>query len=238
MPPQEPNQTPQNSPQPPDSPVVNQPYGATPAQPAYQQTTSPYGPGANPAGEIPQESASNAMAIIGLIFSFLFAPIGLIISIIALKKHKDGASKVMSIIGIVVSALGILFAALAILLMFTATPALQQSAKSAKERTDIMNLQAHLESAYADNNGASYPTLTQLNDENWRTTHMAGLNAESLSPNSSVLQLVAGNPTEDSYAYNPSPANCDASQANPCKSYILKAKLPDGKMYTVNSPGN
>lgn len=218
------------------------PAGPAPASPQttyqqpYQQQSSPYGPGATAYGQQPGgQSQSNALPIIGLVLSFLFAPVGLIVSIIALKKHKDGAGKVMSIIGIVVSALGIIFVGLGILMALMATPALQKSAKGVKERTDLANLQSHLEASYSENNGATYPSLAQLNDESWRSARMSGLNVVEMSPNSSVLQLVSGEPTENSYAYNPLPANCDASPANPCKSYTLSAKLPIGKVYQVNS---
>lgn len=52
-----------------------------------------------------QQSSSNTLAVLALVFAFLFAPIGFILSIIALSKKQ---SKGLAITALIISALGIL----------------------------------------------------------------------------------------------------------------------------------
>jgi len=216
---------PQVPPQAPLPPVQPQPVYGQP-QPAYGQPAY----GQQPA----VASNSNGLAIAGLITAFLVAPVGLVLSIIALKKSNgNSGAKTMGIIGIIVSGLGILVSGLLFLLVLGSMGSLQHHAKDTKYQTDLNSLQSQLEASYAST--GSYPSLSQLNDANWRTTNMHGLDVSALSPNSSVLQLVSGEPTTDSYAYNTTPAGCDGSAASPCKSYILEAVDSSGQKMSVSS---
>lgn len=73
-------------------------YSASPQQNYYQQTNA---------------APLNIMALLGLIFAFVMPLIGLVLSIIGLKKAnestmEDKAGRIMSIIGLIVSGLSIL----------------------------------------------------------------------------------------------------------------------------------
>lgn len=174
------------------------------------------------------------MAIAGLILSFIFAPIGLILSIIALRKSDGNSSaKTMSIIGIVVSGIGVLVSGLMLLLVMTTYSGIQQKAKDTQYQTDLKELQSQLEASYAS--AGSYPTLAQLNDAGWRAQHMVGLDSAALSPSGSGGQLVSGEPTAESFSYTTVPSSCDGTSANPCTSYVLAGLSSDGQKLSYNS---
>ena len=196
-----------------------------PPQPV--QPTTPV----RPAGE------SNTLAIVGLVLAFVLSPVGLVISIIAFSKHKNGGTaKMLSIIGIIVSAISVLIIGFLLIVTLASVGSIQKQAHDTKYKTDLRTMQTYLEGSYATT--GSYPTLAELNDAGWRATNMKGITPEQLSPNSSVLQLVSGKPTDNEYAYNPSPSDCRDTQANPCKSFTLLAKVSSGSDYTITSLNN
>lgn len=70
----------------------------------------------------PPQSTLNVMAIVAIITSFFFFPIGLIFGIIGYKQSKkenDANGKTMSIAAIIVSGIQVLFFAIFILFIFT-----------------------------------------------------------------------------------------------------------------------
>ena len=76
---------------------------APPAQPDYAAQSAPAAPAY---GAAPAKVPGKTLGIVGLILSFFFAIIGMILSIVALvQSRKAGASNVPAIIGIVVGAL-------------------------------------------------------------------------------------------------------------------------------------
>ena len=108
-----------NAPQPP----YGQPYGAQPygdpnfagqpygqpygAQPGWQEQQYGY-PGYDPYGEPPRRG--NGMAVAGFVLSFIFGLLGLIFSIIGLRKSREPGrtGRGLSIAGIVISVVNIL----------------------------------------------------------------------------------------------------------------------------------
>jgi len=67
----------------------------------------------------PAPPPTNTMAIVGLIVAFIFAPVGLALSLIALKETKGTADRTgysLSIAGTVVSAIQVVIGILVILL--------------------------------------------------------------------------------------------------------------------------
>lgn len=109
-------QAPAGQPTPYGQPPLGQPapYGQPPVGPAapYGQPQlgqpAPYGP-AGAYGGAPTPAPSNTLAIWGLVTAFFVAPVGLILSILGLKKSKEiGSGRGLAIGGIVVSSLAIL----------------------------------------------------------------------------------------------------------------------------------
>lgn len=242
MQPQDPN-NPQTNPMP---PVSNGPTIA-PAQPLNgtgQMPPQPYAPAPQPAYASPAypyataqpttEPPLNPLSIVGLIFAWLIPLIGLILSIIALKNnHGNKAGKVMAIIGIVIGALGTLFSALILLLVFMAVPGIQHAATDTKMKSDLATIQSDVESYYSAT--GSYPTLAQLNDSTWRAQNHVNLNTESMSPDSNSAVLVADTPTSGYYSYSVSPVDCTGDKVKPCTDYTVSALLTNGQTYTQQS---
>lgn len=105
--------------QPSQTPLKQQPVAeATQSftQPGYENTTTQV---SNPVANIPTNTGTNGLAIAGLIMAWLVAPIGLILSIIALRQIKStgqGGRK-LAIAGIVLSS--IILAIFAVLFSLT-----------------------------------------------------------------------------------------------------------------------
>jgi hypothetical protein len=179
-----------------------------------------------------QQQNSNTLGILGIVFAFVFWPVGLVCSILALKKHSG--SKALGIVGLVLNILSLLVTVGVFLLLVLATSVgIQSKAKDAKYTTDIKSIQSQLESVYAAD--GAYPSLEELNSDSWRQKHMPGLSPNALSPNSSQTQLAAGNPTDSAYAYKPQPSGCGDNVTKPCKSYDLAYKTTSGTSFSVHS---
>ena len=101
-------------------------------QPAYGQQP-PYGqggPGFPPAG--PQKT--NTMAILGLVFAFLFQPLGIVFSAIGLSQIKKTGEKGrgLALSGLILS---IVFMILGVVLFFVVFAAVQEAVETAAEGT-------------------------------------------------------------------------------------------------------
>lgn len=101
------------------------------------ETPPPYepppgqGPGPGPSGTYYQQPAAEdpgkTLGIVGLILSFFTALIGLIVSAIALNKSKKaGFKNTPALVGVIIGAIGTVFAVIAIILAITAAAALGQ----------------------------------------------------------------------------------------------------------------
>jgi prepilin-type N-terminal cleavage/methylation domain-containing protein len=123
---------------------------------------------------------------------------------------------------IVIVVIGIL--ATLVIVTFTG---IQQKARDSKRKTDLVAVQATLESYYSNNN--TYPTLAHLNDSSWRATNMKGFDPATIQdPKNSATTVIAGTtPSSTQYAYDVKPDGCDdtAGSANPCTDYGFYALL-------------
>ena len=97
-----------------------------PYQTPQQQQVPPAPPGQVPPGMVAQQQ-SNAIAIIGLILSFLFWPAGLVCSIIGLKKAKElgGSGHGMALAGLIISSVFAIIALLVFVLTIIAAIAVE-----------------------------------------------------------------------------------------------------------------
>ena len=106
------------------------PEYAAPPTAAYQAPPTGY-PAAPPVAEYPAQGApaypqpgatppGRVLSIVGLVLAFLVAPVGLIISIVALVKlNKAGQPKGLAIAGIIVGALITIFEIILLIVIFT-----------------------------------------------------------------------------------------------------------------------
>lgn len=99
-------------------------------------------------------------------------------------------------------------------------------ADDSERQTDIKAIHSQLEAYFAIND--HYPTLQNLNDDNWLNQNMRGLNIEALKdPDGSTTDLVAS-PAKGVYAYSATPAGCKDDK---CTGYTLTATLSSGEQY-------
>lgn len=124
----------------------------------------------------------------------------------------------------------------------------QRKSRDAERKSDLSILQAKLED-YRDKKGF-YPSLSQLNDSNFRNSNLAPLDQSILrdprwnSSNRScsvggTVIFQASTPASGCYAYTPTPAGCDNSAGGNCLDYSLSVVLEaDGSVYTKQSITN
>jgi hypothetical protein len=112
----------------------------------------------------------------------------------------------------------------------------------AERKADIAQLQHYIEAYYTAN--ASYPALSDLNNQVWVSVNMQGINPDVFKDPQGVAEQLSATPAASVYAYEPLSANgsascTDASQSpavqntQPCVSYKLLATLSNGKQYQV-----
>lgn len=110
-----------------------------------------------------------------------------------------------------------------------ATPVGSQ-ADDSERRSEINAIYSQLEAYYAEN--GYYPTLQNLNDDNWVKTNLRGLDLASFKdPTGSATDLVAV-PAKNVYSYAVSPAGC---QNESCTGYTLVAVLSSGEQYAKSA---
>jgi hypothetical protein len=108
-----------------------------------------------------------------------------------------------------------------------------EESKDTERKTDINALMSHVEAYYAGT--GFYPTLSEINDANWRSTNMKGLDPDALQDPDGGGALVA-TPTAGSYAYQVgTDASFSACQPGTCQYYKLTATLHDGTEYSRES---
>jgi peptidyl-prolyl cis-trans isomerase B (cyclophilin B) len=178
------------------------------------------------------EPGTNPLAIAGLILAFIFWPVGLVLSIVALTQisSKPQKGKGLAIAGIVISLL-IIPAFIIFALVITTFSGIQQKSRDTKRQTDIRALHSQLEAYYAQN-GTGYPSLADVNTASWRLTNMPGLESASLCDPSSLAQTncnLAQKPASEIYSYQlwqfDGTTPCTANVGKTCPKYTLTATL-------------
>jgi prepilin-type N-terminal cleavage/methylation domain-containing protein len=141
------------------------------------------------------------------------------------KKFNRGFTIVELLIVIVV--IGILAT-----LVVTTYSGIQQKTRDTARKTDINALHGQIE-AYQAQNG-KYPTLANINDSDFRTANLKGLDPAALQDPQGTATTLAGAPAADVYSYVATPANCDNDPAGvgDCTGYTLTATLEGGGTYT------
>lgn len=105
----------------------------------------------------------------------------------------------------------------------------QREARNTERKVDLSSMQSTLENFY--NNYQYYPTLAQLNDDNFWKTYLPNADrAASQDPLGDTNQFAASltSPKQWQYAYTPGPNGCDNKQTM-CTGYSLDANMEDGQ---------
>ena len=112
-----------------------------------------------------QQEAGNAIAVVGLVFAFLFPLAGLICSIIGLSKSKrlGGKNHGLALAGLILSILFMVIGlGLLVAVIFIATPALQQNNRDTNRRADITAIHVGIETHASNNTGQLPGDATEL----------------------------------------------------------------------------
>lgn len=100
---------------------------------------------------------------------------------------------------------------------------------------EIKAIHGQLEAYYAQN--GNYPTLKNMNDKNWLSENIFGLDADALKDPKGTSATLATKPAKNVYSYEVSTltnASCE-NDSKLCAKYTLTATLDSGKVYEKRS---
>lgn len=120
-------------------------------------------------------------------------------------------------------------------LVVTTRSGVQQNERNTERQRDVKELRNGLESYFAQTN--QYPSLKDMNDPQWRSTHMKSIETESFRDPSGIEDRLADKPARDVYAYtvtSASGAPCGTAK-DPCTQYTLTATLEGGGTFVKNN---
>ena len=113
-------------------------------------------------------------------------------------------------------------------LVVTTFSGVQKSARDKERQTDVKAIHGQLEAYYATN--GRYPTLANLNDEDWVKENLKGLDLDALKDPKGANSTFVGAAAANAYAYAVTPTGCDNDDEE-CTGYTLTATLEGGGTY-------
>jgi len=120
-------------------------------------------------------------------------------------------------------------------LVYMTRAGVQQNERNTERQRDIKELRNGLEGYFAQTN--QYPSLKDLNDPGWRSTHMKPLENAVFRDPGGNSDTLSDKPVAKSYAYtvtSASGAPCGTAQ-DPCTQYSLTATLEGGGTFVKNN---
>ncbi len=122
-------------------------------------------------------------------------------------------------------------------LIISTRAGVQQKQRDSVRERDIKELRDGLEGYFATNN--QYPSLKNLNDADWRQTHLKALEGDVFRDPRGNDDKLVGKAQPKAYAYMPTSASggeCGEDKGQqPCTRYTLTATLEGGGAYTKGS---
>jgi len=120
-------------------------------------------------------------------------------------------------------------------LVITTRAGVQQNQRDSERQRDIKELRDGLEGYFANAN--QYPTLANLNDDNWRATNLKALEPGVFQDPRGKTNKLVDKPTAGAYTYSVTSASGDpcGSASAPCTQYTLTATLEGGGTYTKSN---
>ncbi len=104
------------------------------------------------------------------------------------------------------------------------TGSISARTRNTERQTDIKAIHGQLE-AFSAQKGY-YPTLANLNDPNWRSTNMKGLDQDALKDPGGTSAILVATPAKNAYSYqakNSKGGVCTNQVGNECDTYTLTA---------------
>lgn len=170
------------------------------------------------------ELYTDISGILSIVFAFLFSPAGIVLGIVGIaqaKKHQ--ASKILSLIGVVISSIFTVFTVLIVVgLVVTTKSGIEAKSRDMERQVDIKAIHGKLEAYYAQK--GKYPTFAELNSASWVAQNLQGMDSESLIDPSGTQAVFVVTPTAGAYAYKVGPDYCD-NITTVCTTYVLTATL-------------
>lgn len=145
------------------------------------------------------------------------------------KLRNQSGFTILELVAVIV-VIGIL-----LVLIIVTHSGVQRSERDTERQRDVKALHIELEAYYALNN--RYPTLSDVNDSNWRNTNMKGLDADVLQDPANFSAKLTDKPDKNVYAYKVTSAKgtaCD-DKKTPCTQYSLTATLEAGGTFVKNN---
>jgi prepilin-type N-terminal cleavage/methylation domain-containing protein len=145
------------------------------------------------------------------------------------NRNRQNGFTIVELIAVIA-----IIGALLVLIIITHA-GVERSERDTERQRDVKALHTELEAYYALNN--RYPLLSDVNNSNWRSTNMKGLDSDVLQDPNNVDALLIEKPDSSVYAYKVTSAKgtkCD-NQKTLCTQYTLTATLENGQTFTKNN---
>jgi prepilin-type N-terminal cleavage/methylation domain-containing protein len=145
------------------------------------------------------------------------------------KSRNQSGFTILELVAVIVI-IGIL-----LVLIIITHSGVQRSERDTERQRDIKALHLELTAYYTLTN--HYPTLSEVNDSNWRSANMKGLDDDVLQDPLSIYAKLADKPDKDVYAYKVTATkgtSCD-NQKTPCTQYTLTATLEGSGTFVKNN---
>lgn len=151
---------------------------------------------------------------------------------ISLKRKQSGFTIVELLIVIVV--IGILAA-----IVITTFTGVQKKGRDADRKSDINAIYSQLEVYFAQE--GKYPTLAQLQDDDFRNDNMKGLSNDAITAPGQTVDadgtLVATGAATGNYQYVATPADCNNTTTD-CTGFTLTSTLEAGGNFEKTGSNN
>jgi prepilin-type N-terminal cleavage/methylation domain-containing protein len=144
---------------------------------------------------------------------------------ISLNKEQKGFTIIELVI--VTLLIGILA-----LIVFITYRGISQDNRNKTRESHVSQLSNLLEYYYGQN--SVYPTLANLNDEQWRNANNFKLDAELLKDPSGKQAVLVSTPTAGAFTYVTTPADCNNNGID-CTGYTLTANYEGGGTFEKKS---
>ena len=110
--------------------------------------------------------------------------------------------------------------------------AVDSVARDTERQSDIKAIHSQVEAYYAQN--GKYPTLSDINDSDWRATNMKSLEENALKDPQGTKAILDPKPSMNVYAYDVKAAdkNTCNNATKDCVQYNLTANLENGQTFT------
>lgn len=185
------------------------------------------------------EKKTNTLAILGFIFSFLFSLLGLILSILGLKKSKEtGSGKGLSIAGIVISSVSI---AMSILIMLIIVPYYfsydNDIRSSGDDNTTVTDNVTHYSHTFNVSSNDLYVDMQEEKMNNYSRETSIDVADNNYYINDGIL-YVAHNGNKDAIDLNGEQAKYLGLAQSSCSGSFLAILTQSGNIYRVDFPNS